>query len=247
MMNWCKDKTKFNLVIDAIMLVLLMAIAGLGFLIKYVLVPGYKRNTLYDGDVQLYYMGLTRHEWGSIHLWLSFIFLFLLLLHIILHWKMIKGIFSHMFTSKASRTVIAVFIGTIALFFALASLFVKPVVEPFQGKHTHSHESTQLMEELQTIVQDDIPAVIEKQQTTNMLHKNQKENHQEHSHAELEIFGYMTLNEVSQKYSIPVVELTNALNIPSGQSGEKIGRLKKRYGFEMEELKDIILKITEND
>jgi len=170
-----------------------------------------------------------------------------MLLHVILHWKMIKGIFSHMVTSKASRTVIAGITGVVALFFALAPLFVKPVVEPFQGKHAHSHESRQLVEEFQTIVQDDIPAVIEKQQTTNRLHKNQKENHHEHSHAELQIFGYMTLNEVSQKYSIPLIELTNALNVPSGQSGEKIGRLKKRYGFEMEELKDIVLKIAEND
>ena len=92
-MNWCKDKSKLNLVIDAIMLVLLMAIAGLGFLIKYVLVPGYKRNALYQGDVELYFMGLTRHEWGSIHLWLSYVFLALMILHIFFHWKMITCIF----------------------------------------------------------------------------------------------------------------------------------------------------------
>jgi len=247
MINWLKDKAKLNLVIDVIMLVLLMAIAGLGFLIKYVLVPGYKRIELYNGDVELYYIGLTRHEWGSIHLWLSFFFLFLMLLHIILHWKMIKGIFSHMVTSNASRIVIAVFIGTLALFFALAPLFVKPVVEPFQGKHAHSHTARQLVEEPDTIVQDDIHVVLEKQQTTNRLHKNQKENHKEHSHAELEIYGYMTLEDAAQKYSIPVVELTKALNIPFSQSFEKIGQLKKRYGFEMQELKDIVLKITGND
>ncbi len=76
MINWYKDKTKFNLIIDAIMLVLLMAIVGLGFLIKYILVPGFKRNTLYHNEVELYSMERTRR----IHLWLSFIFLFLMLL-----------------------------------------------------------------------------------------------------------------------------------------------------------------------
>jgi len=247
MMNWSKDKAKLNLFIDAIMLVLLMAIAGLGFLIKYVLVPGYKRNELYNSNVELYYMGLTRHEWGSIHLWLSFIFLFLMLLHIILHWKMIKCIFSHMVTGKASRIVIAVFIGTIALFFALSPFFITPVVEPLQIKHARSHNSRQLVEEPKTIVQDNKPAAFEKQNTTNRQHKNQKEDHQKQPYAELEIFGYMTLNEAAQKYSIPVVELTNALNIPSNQSGNKIGRLKKLYDFEMEDLKDIILKINNNN
>jgi len=247
MMNWCKDKTKINLVIDAIMLVLLMAIAGLGFLIKYVLVPGFKRNTLYNGDVELYFMGRTRHEWGSIHLWLSFIFLFLMLLHIILHWKMIKSIFSHMVTSKASRVVIAVFIGTITLFFALAPLFVKPVVEPFQGKHAHSHDSESFFEEIHKINMDKMPVMIEKKQTTDSLHKNQKKFLHEQSHAEVEVYGYMTLSNAAQKYSIPVIELTKALNIPSDQSDEKIGRLKKKYGFQMEDLKNIIWKIKNNN
>ncbi len=87
MINRIKDKMKINLAIDAIMLVLLMSVAGLGFLIKYVLVPGYKVTGLYQADVELYFMGLSRHEWGNIHLLLSFIFLGLMLLHIILHWK----------------------------------------------------------------------------------------------------------------------------------------------------------------
>ena len=73
MISWNKNKTKINLTIDAIMLLALMAIAGLGFLIKYVLIPGYKRNVLYPGDVELFFMGITRHEWGRIHL-LSFYF-----------------------------------------------------------------------------------------------------------------------------------------------------------------------------
>ena len=89
MTDWRKNKTKINLVIDSTMLLVLMTIAGLGFLIKFVLIPGYKRNAFYQGDVELYFMGLTRHEWGRIHLLLGFVLLFLLLLHIILHWYMI--------------------------------------------------------------------------------------------------------------------------------------------------------------
>lgn len=247
MINWFKNKAKLNLVIDVIMLVLLMAIAGLGFLIKYVLVPGYRRNEIYNGDVELYYMGLTRHKWGSIHLWLSFIFLLLMLLHIILHWKMIKRIFSHMVTSKASRIIIAVFIGTIALFFALAPLFVKPVVEISKGKHAHCHDSKSFFEEIHKINMDKTPVMNEKKQTTDSLQKNQKKLRHEQSHTELEVYGYMTLSNAAQKYSIPVVELTKALNIPSGQSGEKIGKLKKKYGFQMEDLKDIIWKIKNNN
>jgi hypothetical protein len=75
------NKSKINLAIDAVMLILLTMMAGLGFLIKYVLVPGFKRNTLYGSDVELYFWGLDRHQWGSIHLYLGFVFLFLVLLY----------------------------------------------------------------------------------------------------------------------------------------------------------------------
>lgn len=240
MMNWCKDKTKINLVIDAIMLILLMAIAGFGFLIKYVLVPGFKRNALYNGDVELYYMGLERHEWGSIHLWLSFVFLALMILHIILHWKMITCIFRQMVTGKISRIVIAVFTGLLAIFFALAPFFVKPEVVPFQVKHTHKHNIEKPLDET-----DSTKILVNKteNQSTERLHKNWEENNHKHSHDALEIYGYMTLSDAAHKYSVPITELTGALSIPSGQSSEKIGRLKKIYGFEMEELKDVIIKL----
>lgn len=59
MINLTKDKMKINLAVDAIMLVMLMAIAGMGFLIKYVPVPGYKVTGLYQRDVEFYFMGLS--------------------------------------------------------------------------------------------------------------------------------------------------------------------------------------------
>jgi hypothetical protein len=243
MMNWCKDKSKLNLVIDAIMLVFLMAIAGLGFLIKYVLIPGYKRNSLYQGDVELYFLGLDRHEWGSIHLWLSFVFLALMILHIALHWKMITCIFSRMFRGKASRVVIAVFTGIVALFLSLGTLFVKPQVVPFQVKHIHSHHIEMPLKKPDSTKQEEIPVIHPTRQIKERLHKNQGKYGHGNTHDALEVYGYMTLDETAKKYSISVIELTDALNIPINQSSEKIGRLKRWYGFEMEEIKDTIIKL----
>lgn len=45
--NWC-DQSKLYLSIDIIMLLLLMPLAGIGFLIKYVLIPGLQRNEHMD-------------------------------------------------------------------------------------------------------------------------------------------------------------------------------------------------------
>ncbi len=246
MINWCKNKSKINLVIDAVMLVLLMAIAGLGFLIKYVLVPGFKRNALYTSDVELYFMELTRHEWGSIHLWLSFVFLALIILHIIMHWKMITCIFKQMITGRASRAVIAVFIVIVTVFFALTPFYVKPQVTPFQVKQTRNYKIEQAMEEPDSTVKKGTLVSSTGNNRSGRLHKNRDEPRRSYSRDDLEIYGYMTLEEAARKYSLSITELAEALNIPPIQSSEKIGRLKKKYGFEMNYLKDIVLELNPN-
>ncbi len=249
-MNFCissKEKTKINLIIDAIMLVVLMLMVGLGFLIKWVLLPGYQRSALYEGDVELYYMGLTRHDWGTIHLWLSLFFLFLMLLHIILHWKMIGCIFRQMVARKKTRRVIAVCLGIVSLFFGLAPLFVNPEVTEMPRSHIHAHRSGRISNRAQTLFPDPIPSASFEEQSNEKSMvtdpKDKKHVDQEHAYEELELSGSMTLLEVARKHSIPADELTRALHIPSYESRERIGRLRKQYGFEMEELKDIILRL----
>ena len=87
------DKSKVSFVIDALMFLCMMAIAGIGFLMKFVLIPGKERWVKYGRNVDLYLLGMDRHEWGTIHLVIGFILLGLLVLHIILHWKMILAMY----------------------------------------------------------------------------------------------------------------------------------------------------------
>lgn len=253
-MNWNKNKSRINLLIDGIMFVLLALIAGLGFLIEYVLVPGFKRNVLYGRDVDIYFLGLDRHQWGSIHLYLGLIFLGLMLVHIVLHWKMITCIFRQMITGKASRNVVAVCTGIVALFFVLAPFFIKPEVSPLERKYTYLQNIGQLMEESQNVGRNrlsvskskEVPAITI-QSTTENLNTRQSVKVGENDFSEIEINGSMTLKEVSQKYSIPVNELTKAMNIPAKQANERIGRLKRRYGFEMTELKNKVAQLKKNN
>jgi hypothetical protein len=90
-------KTKLTISIDIVLFILLVSTVGIGFLMKFVLVPGQVRNEIYGNNVNLEFLGLTRHEWGSIHLIISIIFLSLLILHIIFHWKLIVSFFKCMF------------------------------------------------------------------------------------------------------------------------------------------------------
>lgn len=62
----------------------------------------------------------------------------------------------------------------------------------------------------------------------------------DHNHHGVEIYGYMTLDEVSLKYDIPVGQLSKTLKIPSEHSNQRLGRLRKQYGFNLEDLRKYV-------
>ncbi len=103
------DKPKLNFIIDALMFLVMMAMAGLGFLMKYVLIPGKERWVKYGRNVDLTLLGWDRHDWGALHLYLGFTLLGLLILHIILHWKQIVGLFQRFIPSERRTLVLLVF------------------------------------------------------------------------------------------------------------------------------------------
>ncbi len=128
-------KSKLNLVIDALLLLCLAAIAGIGLLIKYVLVPGYQRWEIYERNVSLFLCGLDRHQWGTIHFIIGLVFLALLVLHIILHWQMIVGIYRRLVPNSFARWGIALILLVVTILLFAFPYFVKPeVIE--QGKGT---------------------------------------------------------------------------------------------------------------
>jgi len=133
------NKAKVNFVIDALMFLIMCAIAGIGFLIKYVLIPGEQRWVVYGRNVDLFWLGLDRHEWGSIHLYLALSLLTLLAIHIILHWQMILSLFRSLIGNGPTRGVITLVFVLISLIFIGFSLLVTPQVEDIQRGRGRRH------------------------------------------------------------------------------------------------------------
>jgi Mor family transcriptional regulator len=52
----------------------------------------------------------------------------------------------------------------------------------------------------------------------------------------------MTLQYIADKHNVPVDMLASELKIPKTLVGEKLGRLKKRYNFTMNDVRTIISK-----
>lgn len=232
-------KSKLNLLIDAIMMLLLMAMSGLGLLIKYVLVPGFKRNALYGSEVELYFLGLDRHQWGTVHLWISFAFLLLILIHVILHWEMIGCIFRRIVVNSVARITIVVSLVFFMLLLGIAPLFVKPEITQKEVQHLQRRNSkTELNISKDSTFQQHLHHETKTQVGDNKADK---------SHRKLNDWGNtgkMTLAEVAVKYVVPVEKLAQALGVPSEMSTQRIGRLKRVYGFDTETLKNEIIQIT---
>lgn len=135
------NKSKINLVIDGLLLICIAGIGGIGILMRYVLVPGYMRWEIYGQNVNLFFWGLDRHEWGKIHFIISLAFLFLCMLHIILHWRMIIGIYFKLIPHRIARWVIALMLIMVTIILLGFAYFVTPeVTEQGQGQ---SHSLTE--------------------------------------------------------------------------------------------------------
>ena len=90
-------------------------ITGTGLLIHYRLVPGSR------GGHGLSLLGLSRHEWGTYHLWAAYLLLFLVLVHMALNFAFIKNVIA------AKRTWIVIGLGLIGA--ALFSVFLLLPIE----------------------------------------------------------------------------------------------------------------------
>ncbi len=129
-------KARMNFFVDALMLLVGSLLAGTGFLMKYTLLPGYARVAAYGRNVDMFFLGFDRHQWGSLHLWLAFVLLALLLLHLVLHTAWIVNMARTMIAGRAAQTLITsafVLLCLVCMFFAFA---VQPrVTDSLDGDH----------------------------------------------------------------------------------------------------------------
>ena len=85
-----------NFIVDTVALVNLILLGATGVILKWVLPPGsggghgrgFRGGRGPDDVKQL--LGLGRHDWGDVHFVLSLLFVFLMLVHLLLHWTWIK-------------------------------------------------------------------------------------------------------------------------------------------------------------
>jgi len=212
------------------------AMIGIGLLIKYILLPGKERWIVYGDNVDLYFLGSDRHEWGTIHLIIGFVLVGLLILHIILHWKMLLALYSKLI-KKNSRKVITIVLIIVCMILITFPFLINPNIQELGRNQRHN---VSLQKNLQ---KQKINSGLQKY---NLNNDSVKKHH--HSKTSIEVRGYMKLSEVASTYNIPCSYLKKNLGIPSSISDDqKLGWLRKKYNFKMSEIELIIDKYKKTD
>jgi len=91
-----------NFIVDLVGLADLLGLALTGYIMRYILPPGSGgrgfRGDRGGAEEQVRELwSMSRHEWGTVHFYLALLFVFLMVVHIILHWDWIKSYFKSVF------------------------------------------------------------------------------------------------------------------------------------------------------
>lgn len=230
------QRSKLNFIIDVLMFIVMMAIGGIGFLMKFVLVRGSQVWEIYGEHLDLLLWGWDRHQWGSFHLVLGYILLGLLVLHIVFHWKQIGVMFKCLITKKSFRIVLTIIFIILSLLFFLFAFFVdidKVTLKTGEGRHRL--EISRLEEHKDSS--------ISKEQKESKSSAVNNHHHANNSHLEssVQVDGKMTLHSIATTYKVPADSLKEFLGIPfSCSDRENLGQLRRRYNFHMSDVERYI-------
>jgi len=111
--------TTIRTVTDIAMYLAMSFLTGTGLLIHYRLVPGFR------GGHGLTCLGLSRHDWGTYHLWAAYLLLALILVHLILNYAFIRNVIA------AKKSWLVYVLGLLGLL--LIALFLLLPVKKTEG------------------------------------------------------------------------------------------------------------------
>ena len=105
-------KSDWQYLVDTLLFICVFGIALIGILMGFFLAEG---PTVRESEK--YFLGLHRHQWGDIHLYLSLAFIFLVILHLILAWSWVKGKSQALFKNRWRKALSLTVLGSILLIF----------------------------------------------------------------------------------------------------------------------------------
>ena len=217
-------RSALNFLVDVISLVVMFGLIATGLIVKYILPSGSAGR---GGGAAQSVWGLGRHGWGDVHFWLAAGIIALLIVHVALHWTWTCALVRRSIAPNKPpppqlapwrRHLYGVgFLTSIAFLFAAFTWLAWTNVETTRGERPRA-----------TWVErhNDEPA---QQDESVAAHDAGRDVH---------VRGSMTLAEIEAETGVTLAELADELGLPPDvDENERLGRLARRYGFSVSEVR----------
>ncbi len=211
-------KTDWQYLVDTILFLCIVGIVFIGFLIGLVI----PRGPLAPESAK-YFLGLHRHQWGNIHLYLSIAFTGFIIIHLIFSWNWIKSKARKVFKKRWGTALILTVIASILVLFLFWSLYprIPGAYEDYGRGAGRKAKQQQLSEEAYPITEERI------------LYED--------GSVYIAITGQTTLKQAEKATGIPAKKIVAELGLPSKVSmDETFGGLRKKYPFDLQRVRDVI-------
>jgi len=236
-------ESDWRYLVDAFLYVVVVALAVVGALMALVIPEG----PASAGSAKLF-LGLHRHQWGNIHAWLSLAFVVVLVVHLVLSWKWI-AIRSRCIFKRASAPALAA-VGLLPFLL----LFVLWAVNP---KDSEKYRSFGLgagegrkAGRLQVPEAETRPAepsaVLAGEQPAAGEATPELAGHKEHREGGRipTLTGRQTLRDVETATGISASVIISRMGLPPETPiDETLGRLRRRHGFEIEDVRILVERL----
>jgi hypothetical protein len=240
-------RTDWKYLIDTLLFLCTVGIVVIGVLLGFVIPEG----SLGAGQSK-YFLGVHRHQWGHIHLWLSLTFTVLLIIHVVLAWGWIKGkakgLFGRVWKAALGLTVLAALIVPL-VFWAVTSKNDAAYAEFGQGQRGQRGAASDRQprgpsRRSGAAARPEAPVGTSDRRGEAAVEPDvhgdrNMAGRMEATSAEAVVTGRMTLREIEQNKRISAKDLAAKIGLPEGVSlDETLGRLLQIYGFDMQAVRD---------
>jgi len=262
-------KIRLKYLIDALLFICIVGLAGMGFLQGFFLAEGPVADIS-----KKYFLGLHSHQWGHLHFYISIAFTVLIIIHLILSWDWIQSCTKKIFKKNWGAALIGMVVLSLLVPLILWAFSIKnadkyaefgtrsgrgrnivltekqvkgePVItekksQPVQIKEA---EEQPVQEEEPFPKEGSVQEGIREHEEEPKLTRGRLDEHE----TGILITGQTSLRELEEKTGIPKSTILKEMGIPTNiPYSDTLGRLKRRYNFTMQELRDKIEALLKKD
>ena len=251
------SRTGWKYLVDTLMFVCILGVAGIGLMMGFAIPEG----PASAGGTK-FFLGIHRHQWGMIHLYLSIAFTALIVVHLVLSWSWIKGkarsLFGRAWKGALGLTLLAAILVPILFWLATpkndpayaeygAGVGLRWRQEAAAGSPPSAFESQPAVpagetpsaalaahpEKTVEPAPATEPAAVEAPKAVS--------GHSEAATAAAVITGQMTFRDVERATGVPARDIVARMDLPpDAPLDEMLGRLRRRYGFEIEQVRAVV-------